>query len=358
MAEEQPNEAGGGEAPVQAGDSSQNEVATAPGLPPAPEGPVPVLGPGAPPASPSPLDLGQQPNGNQGSGFDTGRRVLALLVVLAVVSGFFYSRGSGELRSCETKVTRTSGTPAKVEREENCKPLPIEAVVPALLLVLALMWPDLSSVQLFGLGQVTRRLSEQDSRQNQLESAQQRLENEVAANASAQANAVAQPEQTVNNVVGTDPAVALLVEEVANSRKTDGTADASASAPVAGKDEMRARFETVTEWLLPWLEVARRMNDPQFAAAVRGGAASGTPSDDPNLLPSDRVLLLRVQRSGHPFGVEALERWLTENELQLATVRDTLRAGTDAASESLRVATQFAEQLLSDLQRRGLVTVG
>jgi hypothetical protein len=268
------------------------------------------------------------------------------LAIVVAVGGFFYARTYDEFESCQTKVTKTSGTPEKVERETSCEPVGVETMVPALLLVLALMWPDLAAVELFGLGRVTRRLNEQDARQNQLEVAQQRLENRISIGID--------NSPTFNNFAS-DPFTALLAErKVAEAQRLLAERNADGQEPPTSTVGF-AQLEAAVEPLKPWLNVARRLNDPMFAAAVAAGAAAGSPSDDPRLLQPDVELLRRVQRPGHPFDVAAVQQWAAENSLQVDAVRDTLRAGTAANPESIRVATKFAGQLLSDLQRRGLV---
>lgn len=280
------------------------------------------------------------------SGVATTRRVVALLVVLVMAGGFFYAGDTGSLRHCETKVTRSDDKPPKVSTEESCRPLPVESLIPGLLLVLALMWPDLASVELFGLGRVARRLTAQEERQNELQAAQHRLENQIEANLTVQQN------PTINFAM--NPYMALLTEAKVNAhgQQVPGT-----GAPAEGQDRdaLLVSFLSAAAPLKPWLNLARRLNDPTFAAVVREGATSGSPADDPRLLPPDKRLLQEVQRPGHPLDVEEVVAWATENSLQLTAVRDTLNAGSHANPESLRVAVKFAGQLFSDLQRRGLV---
>lgn len=273
------------------------------------------------------------------------RRAIALLAVLAASAGFFVARATGELESCETKITWTSGTPAKVVHEEVCKPLPIESLVPALLLILALVWPDLASVELFGLGRVSRRLEEQDARQSQLESAQQRLETRIE-------NSIQMGQ--VTNVFPASPMAALAVESYVEElqRRSQGVgAETSEDAAPEWSELVEAAAP-----LRPWLSVARRLNDPVFQHALTEGAASGSSADAPGLVPEDRQVLKQVQRAGHRFDVEGARRWAAENALQLDAVRDTLRYGPASSAESIRVATKFTRQLFSDLQRRGLVS--
>jgi hypothetical protein len=242
-------------------------------------------------------------------------------------------------------MSRTSGTPVKVERVERCSPLPVETMIPALLVVLALMWPDLTSVELFGLGRIQRRLHDQDIRQTQLEAVQQRLESRIENTLAVQQN------PTIN--FGTSSAAALIAESKVDD---DGRrlAEAGGEHGSSSVDQSEALMASV-EPIKPWINLARRMNDPGFAAVVDAGAASGSPSDAPGLMRSDVALLRKVERPGHPFDVTALRAWASENSLQLDAVRDTLSAGAQANPESIRVATKFANQLFSDLQRRGLV---
>lgn len=296
---------------------------------------------GTAPASTRPTGSGAAGTGNEtkpssdrsGGVLAGPRRFLALLVVVVAVGGFFVARANDGFESCETKVTQTSTAKSKVERTETCKPLPVETMVPALLLVLALMWPDLTSVELFGLGRITRQLKQQDTRQDELEASQQHLENSIQ-----NINAV-QQSPTINNFA-TDPAAAHMTEMAVDAER---------------EDDAYAHLLTAAGPLKPWLNVARRMNGPKFAEAVRAGAASGALAGHPSLQPPDVELLRQVQRPGRPFAVDELERWAEENAVQLDAVRDTLAIGTDANAESVRVATRFAEQLLSDLRRRGLL---
>jgi hypothetical protein len=179
---------------------------------------------------------------------------------------------------------------------------------------------------------------------------QQRLENRIENTTNVQQN------PTFN--FGTNPAAALLAEARVDDHERTRVARSQQGATMddgAMQDDAVLEFQAVASGLIPWLELARRLNDPTFAQAVTDGAAAGSPADDPRLLPRDVRLLRRVQRPGTPFDVDAVRGWASENALRLDAVRDTLRAGSAAAPESLRVATKFAEQLFSDLQRRGLI---
>jgi len=279
------------------------------------------------------------------------RHWAALVVVVIAAVGFISLRATDSWRSCTTEVTRTSDTPPYVEHVETCDEVSLTVLIPVLVLLVALMWPDIAEVELFGLGSVKRRLNEQDARQNELEATQQRLENRLIAQV--QQNAVVHQSPVVN--IGTDPAAAQLVEGVLDERARAEAARQEAGVPAPSTQEQRQRLDELGAQLAPWLNVARRMNDPAFAAAVRRGAASGSPSDDPELLEPDKELLRRVERPGHPFRADELERWAQENALALDAVRDTLRAGDAASPESVRVAAKAAGQLVSDLERRGLV---
>lgn len=286
----------------------------------------------------------------------TARRLVALAVVLVAVAGFFWARETDHLAACTTKVTRTSDRPPVVTREESCDPLPVDSLVPVLLAVLALMWPDLASVELFGLGSIARRVNKQDARQNHLEAAQQRLENRLEATVTA----TARQSQGIELNFGTNASLARLAETVAKGGGSGESAaetstEESPQTSEPSKEALLSEFSVVVEPVTPWLEVARRLNSARFSAVLHDGADSGTPSDDSRFVNTDKELLRRVERPGQPFDVEALERWASENALQLDAVRDTVHAGSDASTESLRVATKFASQLRSDLERRGLV---
>lgn len=269
------------------------------------------------------------------------RRGAALLVVLVAAGGFFYVRSTGDLEKCTTKTVRTDDVPAKVSSEENCEPIPVESMVPVFLLVIALMWADLASVEILGLGTVTRRLNEQDARQNQLEAAQLSLQNTV------QSSAVAQ-----TNLYFANSAEYALGTEVLARRQLDSGEAPPTGAPTSDR---LSDFETAVEPLKAWLLVDQRMRDPTFASAVQAGAASGNLSDSTSLVSRDKDLLKQIERPGTPFAVDQMRAWSAENQTMIRSVRETLQAGAGANPEALRIAAAFCNQLLSDLRRHGLV---
>ncbi len=287
------------------------------------------------------------------------RHWTALAVVLVAAIGFVSLRATDTWQSCTTKVTTRTGLLPSHENTSSCDEVSLTVLVPVLILLIALMWPDIAEVELFGLGSVKRRLSEQDLRQNQLEASQQRLENQLIAQV--HQNAVLNQSPVVHQSpvfnIATNAADAQLVEGIVDQQRARNSAGEPAQDQTArtNPEEQRQLLDERGAQLRPWLNVARRMNDQSFAAAVRRGAASGTPSDDPQLIEGDKELLRQVERPGHPFDVEELASWAQENALALDAVRDTLSAGDTANPESIRVAAKFADQLFSDLQRRELV---
>jgi hypothetical protein len=277
------------------------------------------------------------------------RRSVALLLVVIAAGAFVWARQYDEFQSCQTTTTHSADVPPKIATKEECKALPPQDLLPLMLVALALLWPDLGSVELFGLGRIARRLNAQDARQNVLEAAQQRLENRVETTVS-----------TAQNVAisfATDPSAARLVETVVNldRRLAETPQAAETDAATAPDDGTLQAFLEAFAPIQPWVEVARRLNQPLFANALRDAAASGRPSDDPRLLETDKQLLRLIERPGQPMDLDELLVWANENALQLDAVRDTFAAGESATPESLRVATKFARMLGSDLQRRGLV---
>lgn len=328
----------------------------------APQGGELASGGAAP--TPEAPDTSTTPTSRKDTKWDHTRRFLALLLIVAAGVGFFVARETDEFRSCETKVTRTSDAPPKVSSEQTCKALPPQDLLPFFLVALALLWADLTSIELFGLGRVAKRLNEQDGRQNALEASQQRLENRVETNV--------RTDQSVAITFANDENVARLAGKVVDLERiaaagglaprppdsrplgsgTERDADAT-SEPAVEPEGHLSLFLAAFAPVQPWVEAARRLNQPRFAAAV-GRAAQERPSADENLVTSDRELLSRIERGGTLKAYD-LVQWAISNAFQIDAVRTTYSAGETATHESLRVATDFARDLWADLQRRGLV---
>jgi hypothetical protein len=287
-----------------------------------------------------------RPVKSRDSGLDTARRVLALLLVVVAAGGFVAAREYDQLESCQTTETRPVEGARSVETERRWEPLPPEDLLPIFLLALALLWPDLTSVELFGLGRIARRLNDQDARQNTLEAAQQRLENRVETTVSTT--------QSIALNFANDENYARLVDRVVELERRAGVEGEEPGPPAEPAEGTLAEFREEFRPIQPWVEVARRLNQPLFAQVLREGADSGRPSDDPRLVEADKQLIARIERPGRPFEFDEFLAWGHENALQIDAVRDTYAAGENATRESLRVATKFARMLWSDLQRRGL----
>jgi hypothetical protein len=273
--------------------------------------------------------------------------------VLLAAGAFVTSRVSDEFDVCDTQTTELRGE-AQGSRE-TCKPLPVQDIVPLLLVALAFLWPDLTHVELFGLGRVVRRLDVQEMKQDQLEGAQNKLEATVLS--SAQAHATQRLE--VHNYANS-PDLAQLAERVdALERQQRGhelkhPPEMREGEKAVSEADPWAAFESAAAPLRPWLEVARRLaNDERFAQAVRD--AGERPWESDKLTEVDKNLLRSLAYGGARLDVAALQKWAEENHLAADVVRDAFRAGTSAAPDSLRVATRLARLLYADLERRGLI---
>jgi len=285
----------------------------------------------------------------QTSGWTKARRFLALLLVAACAVGFTVSRTSEELQVCETQQTTTPNQAA--ETREICQPLPVQDIVPVLLLALAFMWPDLTHIELFGLGKITRRLEGQEIRQDQLESAQNRLENQVLTAIQVKAS------QNLNVVnYATSPDLAGLAERITTLEREQRGEGPLEAADEAASDagDIQEVFRRTAEPLRPFLEVARRFNDPSFSTAVESGGER--PWESENLITADKALLRQVAFGGQHLNVAELRAWAAENQVQADVVRDNLWGIDGAAEGSLEVATRMARLLWADLQRRGLIS--
>lgn len=278
----------------------------------------------------------------------TFRRLLAFGLVIVAAGGFVYLRAADKWRSCSTDDSTGSGF---IYHDERCDDVSITILAGPLLLILALIWADIAEVELFGLGSVKKRLLEQEGRQNELAAAQQRFENRLEASMQVSTN------QTLVANFPTNAADAQAVEGIVDARLASQSRDEDEPAATAETAATaRAQLLERAKDLEPWMDVASRMSQPRFVAAVKAAAPSGSLSDAPGLLNEDLARLSLIERPGHPFDVDGFTAWRDENALQLETVSGTVRAGDRATPESVRIALKFADQLWSDLQRRGLIT--
>jgi hypothetical protein len=283
-----------------------------------------------------PNDGGGQTQGQSG-GWTKVRRGLAFAIVVASAIAFAVSQTVDALQVCEAISTRAAKA---VETSETCKPLAVQDLIPFLLVSLVLMWPDVTDIEVFGLGRITRRLDSQDHRQDRLEA---RISNVVS--------------QTVEVNYASTPEFTLLADRV--SAWVEGQGDVSAIAveqTPSPQDGTQSNFHSRADPLRPYLEVARRLrHDKRFAEAV--GAGGETPWENTELTPGDQQLLSSVATEGR-FQMDDLLAWADHNAIGAQVVRDNLRESDVAAPDSLRIATATADRLWSDLRQRGLVKDG
>lgn len=344
-----------------------NETGTERGAPAAPTPETTVTGaagilppPPLPSAPPPPPELSEGLNKTDSS-WDHARRWLAAIVVALAVGGFIYFRANDDYRSCKKTTTTNTGAITLTTTTESCDELPLTTLVPVLAVVIALMWLDIAEVELFGLGSVKRKLNEQDRRQNELEMSQLSLANQLQAHVVQTANL----QQEASNILTLnmlDPLQAQRAIEQINAREEAETvsdappAAETSTTPGDEAERLRRQLDEHRPTLAPWLNAARRMNDSLFADAVEKGAPSGRAAEDPRLRAEDAELLSRVMHPGIPFDIPAFKSWYEENSAQINAVRHTYAMLSRMKLDSLSLAAKFAEQLVSDLERRRLIS--
>jgi hypothetical protein len=278
------------------------------------------------------------------------RRGAAIAIIGAVAVLVVRSHYYDGWKTCETTTTTAPGAAPRIER--SCAPYAIADTIPLLLLALVFIWPDLSEVELFGIGKIKRRLDRQAQGQDQLLRGQQRLEQHVhTLQLSAQ---VASQHQETNIDLG--ESLGLSRQLVDLEKRLKGL-EAGEPAPERA-EEQRPRDTTLqVAWqrLEPYVRFASRLNDPGFLEAIRRALADRRPPDQAEgLLPRDRRLVRDVSQDGS-LDLDRLIEWKERYRAQLETLRQAMQPRVDLSDELRGDALAIAEALLSDLRERSLI---
>lgn len=220
---------------------------------------------------------------------------------------------------------------------EICRPFPVEATIPLLLLALALMWKDLAEFSLFGVGRVVRRI---DAGQERLRTGQENLERQVV-NLQSQS-------QAMNLFVG-------MRDEETVRRAIERTPEAMTASAAAHHDveAMRAEFEKAWEELQPWSDIAKRFRDPEFIQTVEKAETEASWESLEGLLPADRELLDAAGLQPG-FSVPMMRSWAAASQDGLELVRRTKAKLLDLDERGIERAVIVARDLLGQLDEAGL----
>lgn len=303
---------------------------------------------------------------------NVARRLAAIAVVLLCVVGFFATRASDSLAICTHEETSRSGV---VTRIESCKPLPVQDVVPGLLLALALLWPDLSSFELAGIGRIQRRLEGQEVRQEILERQQNLLMQTVASSAASARSemhlSLANPDlaDVVRRLTDLEkhsgatsselPSGHSLPRLPGESDEPAGSSTASAAAadrstreaPIVSPGEQLAER---TRDLRPWLEYVRKLGDTRFVDCAAEWA-EGVDAAALSLPVADQRILEAVERvAGRRVPPDRVREWSGRRQLEIRLLRQSLETGSALGERAANSAAAVAEGLREELKATGL----
>lgn len=272
------------------------------------------------------------------------RRWAAAVVVLVVVVLWVASRYSHGLFVCR-HVADDLGGVSKI-----CNPPGLEDFVPVLLLLVAFIWPDITELDIRGLGRIVKRLDQTNERQDQIAETQDRIAHQLT-----QVQQVAS--QRVNVNVADTTALARQIDDLREQLKSlpAGEVPTPPRAEVVG-DREAVRSELLESWrqLEPWAEFGRRLTENRFLGWAQALAAGEPPSAA--MPDTARRLIERVQTAGGgAIDVPTVRSWYAEREPQLDMVRRTLNDLDGLPARTLNDAAVLSERALADLRSRELI---
>lgn len=276
------------------------------------------------------------------------RRWTAAILALVIAVAFIASRYVDDLEVCQT-------TPPKTQNElaqTVCKPIPVQDVAPLLLIFVALLWPDVTEIDIRGLGRIVRRLDETNETQEEIAETQERIVSQLT-----QVQQVASQRVDIN--LSDTTAFAKQVEDLkielaelqAGQRGEEVQPGVTEPTP---SDRASLRGELLDVWreLESWAEFGRRQLDDAFAS----WAAVMNEGGDLPIPPSSQRLIQRVlAEAGGKIDLDAVRDWYSERQPQIETVRRTLNELDELPDKTLRDALVLAQRALADLRGRGLV---
>jgi hypothetical protein len=279
------------------------------------------------------------------------RRGAACAVVVVAVVLWFLSRYRHDFQVCQTTTTTTKTQVVK----KACGPIPIQDFLPVLLILGALIWPDVTEIDVRGLGRIVRRLDVTNEKQQEIAETQDRIIGQLT---QVQVGQTANQSVAVN--VADSTAFARQLDDVQEAIKGLQRGETVPSiAPPAGQGEDREtlRSELLDAWreLEPWAEFGRRVNEDRFA-----NYAAQVLALPPDMLKNPDTATRLTNRvraaAGGSLDIDGVRDWYAERQPQLETVRATLNELDDLPDKTLRDALVISRRALDDLRRRKLIS--
>ncbi len=283
------------------------------------------------------------------------RHVFAIVAVLAACVLLIGSQYRSSWKVCETTGRSERGAPEKTV-ERKCSPAsPVIALAP-LLVSLLLIWPDLSEVELFGIGRIRRRLDRQAETQHDLLEGQQAILQKVeAVQVSTQVASMSQG-VTVQfgdqlNLANQLVALGDRLAQIEEAMKKSGGAEIELPSEAPARAPLMV--DPISK-IKPWLALAALLNSPGVLEAVRDATSNGlAPAQAENLTESEKATL-RKALGERPFDLDEFLAWRSGYAAQLELLRRAQHPSQRLNAEEHAEAERLAARLLTELERRGI----
>jgi hypothetical protein len=282
------------------------------------------------------------------------RHVLAIVAVLAACVLLVGSQYRSDWKVCET-IQRSAKRGEGESTERKCSPASPAIALAPLLLALLFVWPDLSEVELFGIGRIRRRLDRQAETQHELLDGQQAILQKVeAVQVSTQVSSMS---QGVTVQLGDQLNLANQVVALG-----DRLAQIEATRKAGGEEvEVPAEIPTVPPPMVdpiskinPWLALAALLNSPGVLDSVRDATSKGLPAAQAEgLTETEKATLLRAPGEGS-FDLDGFLAWRSEYAAQLELLRKAQHPSQRLSAEERKEAERLAASLFAELRRRGV----
>lgn len=221
---------------------------------------------------------------------------------------------------------------ADAPSHEMCKPYPVEAIIPLLVLALALMWRDLSEFSISGVGSVVRRI---DDKQQKLQEGQAALQGQLS---------VIQSQTLTNNFNFGGP----LKEEFEWIKQREPGLAAEAEETLTAWSDLEEAWVK----LEPWSRLAIRLKDPYFRDLL--ASTSFDPDElEAKLAATDRNLV-SATGLGPDTDLGKVEAWASGAQRRLELVRRAVRVGSTLPEPQIEQALGISRDLLHELKEEEL----
>jgi hypothetical protein len=283
------------------------------------------------------------------------RHVVAAAAVLAACALLIGTQYRSSWKVCET-----TGQKGKEAQEETvvrkCSPASPTIALAPLLVALLLIWPDLSEVELFGIGRIRRRLDQQAETQHELLEGQQAILQRVETVQLSTQVASMNQDVTVqlgdqlslaNQLVALGDRVAQIEEAMKNTQVAE--IEPANGAPV----EVPLVVDPISR-IEPWLALAALLHSPGVLEAVRDATSKGRPAAEAEGLTDRERATLQNAPGERSFNLDAFLAWRSEYAAQLELLRKARHPSQRLNDEERNEAERLAARLLAELERRGV----